>query len=109
MLDAKEINSEIAKWEALESSYPNYAKLADLYVIRREMQKQDNTESDYGMEYSSAGPQPLDFYGDSEFLQAVAGKDPAAVWEVMDDLMDTLRVVNSRVYNRILSQVRELE
>ena len=40
MLDAREIDSEIAKWEALESSYPNYAKLADLYVIRREMQKQ---------------------------------------------------------------------
>lgn len=108
MLDAKEINSEIAKWEALESSYPNYAKLADLYVIRREMQKQDNPESDYVREYSSAGPQSLEFYGDSEFLQAVAGKDPAAVWEIMDDLMDTLRVVSPRVYDRVMGKIKAL-
>ena len=108
MLDAREIDSEIAKWEALESSYPNYAKLADLYVIRREMQKQDSPESDYSREYSAAGPQPLKSYGDSEFLQAVAGKDPAAVWEIMDDLMDTLRVVNPRVYDRIMGKIKSL-
>lgn len=109
MLDAKEINSEIAKWEALESSYPNYAKLADLYVIRREMQKQDNPESDYSREYSSTGPQPLEFYGDSEFLQAVTGKDPAAVWEIMDDLMDTLRATAPRVYDSIIRKIKEIE
>lgn len=108
MLDAREIDSEIAKWEALESSYPNYAKLADLYVIRREMQKQDNPESAYSMEYSFSGPQPLESYGDSEFLQAVAGKDPAAVWEIMDDLMDTLRVVNPRVYDRVMGKIKAL-
>lgn len=108
MLDAREIDSEIAKWEALESSYPNYAKLADLYVIRREMQKQDNPESAYSMEYSFSGPQPLESYGDSEFLQAVAGKDPAAVWEIMDDLMDTLRTVNTRVYDRIMGKIKSL-
>lgn len=108
MLDAREIDSEIAKWEALESSYPNYAKLADLYVIRREMQKQDSPESAYSMEHSFSGPQPLKSYGDSEFLQAVAGKDPAAVWEIMDDLMDTLQTVNPRVYNRVMERVRSV-
>ena len=38
MLDAKEINAEIARLEYVESSYPNYAKLADLYIIRDRME-----------------------------------------------------------------------
>lgn len=108
MLDAREIDSEIAKWEALESSYPNYAKLADLYVIRREMQKQEPPEEPYNWGYSSAGAETLDQYGDSDFLRAVAGKNQAAVWEIMDDLMDTLQTVNPRVYNRVMERVRSV-
>lgn len=108
MLDAREIDSEIAKWEALESSYPNYAKLADLYVIRREMQKQEPPEEPYNWGYSSATAETLDQYGDSDFLQAIAGKVPAAVWEIMDDLMDTLRAVNPRVYDRIMGKIKSL-
>ena len=34
MLDSEEIDSEISKWERLDSSYKNYEKLADLYIIR---------------------------------------------------------------------------
>ncbi len=37
-------------------------------------------------------------YGDSNFLQTVAEKDPAA-WRVMDEHMETLRVVNPRAYS----------
>ena len=108
MLDAREIDSEIAKWEALESSYPNYAKLADLYVIRREMQKQEPAEESYSWGYPSASAETLDQYGDSDFLRAVSGKNQAAVWEIMDDLMDTLQTVNPRVYNRVMERVRSV-
>ena len=38
MIDAKEINAEIARLEYVESSYPNYTKLADLYIIRDKME-----------------------------------------------------------------------
>ncbi|WP_279280006.1 hypothetical protein [Pseudoflavonifractor sp. 524-17] len=38
----------------------------------------------------------LDQYGDSDFLRAVSGKPPSKAWMVMDELMDTLRVVNPR-------------
>ena len=41
MLDKAEIRKEIARLEYEESSYPNYAKLADLYVIRDKMQEEE--------------------------------------------------------------------
>lgn len=47
-------------------------------------------------------------YGDSDFLQAVAGKDPAATWAVMDELMETLQVVNPRAYDSVLRKINRL-
>ena len=44
MLDALEIRKEIARLEYEESSYPNYAKLATLYTIRAEMNKENDME-----------------------------------------------------------------
>ena len=46
--------------------------------------------------YSAAPANPVAVYGDSDFLQAVSGKDPAHVFAVMDELMDTLHIINER-------------
>lgn len=107
MLDAKEIDIEIARLEYGESSYPAYAKLANLYTIRNQM----NMKSEPVPAQSfSAAPDPYSMpqYGDSEFLSAVSGKDEAEVWGIMDDLMDTLRVTAPRVYNGVMRKIRDL-
>jgi hypothetical protein len=109
MLDPKEIDFEISKWEYLESDYDNYAKLADLYTIRDHMNRQTPYETSY-----SAAPATTEFssvvedYGDSDFLQTVYGKDQADAWAVMDDLMDTLHTVNPRVYEGVMRKIRAL-
>lgn len=108
MLNAAEIKKEIARLEYEESSYPNYAKLADLYIIRDRMQ---DGEDDRMTRYSSApAPEPtsesVSRYGDSDFLRAVSGLDQGRAWTVMDELMDTLRVVNSRVYDSVMRKLQ---
>ena len=52
------------------------------------------------------GPETVGEYGESDFLRAVAGKDPAAMWKIMDDLMDTLKMVNERSYNSVMRKIR---
>lgn len=113
MLDEAEIRKEIARLEYEESSYPNYAKLADLYTIRNQMQDGQGGSKFVG--YYSADPAPateepktVGEYGDSEFLLAVAGKDPAKAWTVVDELMDTLSLVNRRVYDSVLRKIKSL-
>ena len=54
--------------------------------------------------YSAA---PAKEYGDSDFLRAVARVDPARAWEVMDELMDSLKVVNERVYNSVMRKLEK--
>lgn len=107
MLDEREIRKEIARLEYEESSYRNYAKLADLYAIRREMHGGSEIVGAYS---AAAPPEPSERYtvgeyGDSAFLLAVSGKDPTRVWPIIDELMDTLSMVNKRVYDSVMRKI----
>ena len=115
MLDKAEIRKEIARLEYVESSYPNYAKLAELYVIRGKMQEEERDAGGRRVGYFSGAPTPVTAepatvgeYGDSEFLLAVSGKDPAKAWTVVDELMDTLSLVNRKVYDSVLRKIKSM-
>lgn len=119
MLDKAEIRKEIARLEYEESSYHNYAMLADLYVIRQQMQEDeqgsrctrlhaysgDPAPAVQAAASQAAVPQTVGSYGDSDFLRAVEGKDPSRVWTIMDELMDTLLLVNRRVYDSVMRKI----
>ena len=120
MLDKAEIRKEIARLEYEESSYFNYAKLADLYVIRDKMQEDEQrSRSSRVHAYSganapavqaavpqAAATQMVGSYGDSDFLRAIAEKDPSKVWPIVDELMDTLAIVNAKVYHSVMQKVQ---
>lgn len=111
MLNEEEINVEIARLEFEESSYPNYAKLADLYTIKNQMTGGGvaRNYAEYDRGYSGApDPGVVSVSGGSDFMQAVNGKPGQGAWAVMDELMDTLRVVNSRVYDGVMAKLRAL-
>lgn len=55
-------------------------------------------------EYSAA-PAPVEVFGDSDFLRAVSAVEPSVAWAVMDELMDSLKVVNERVYNSVMRKL----
>ncbi len=53
-----------------------------------------------------SGAESVGSYGSSDFLLAIQGKDPGAMWRIMDELMDTLKMVNERIYNGIMRKIR---
>ena len=108
MLDRREIDIEIARLEYMESSYPNYAKLADLYTIREQMNRTEslNIHDNYGM--SNTASKSLN-RNDSEFLMAIANKNSEDVLQIIDDLMDTMRVANPRVYNSVIRKIQSIQ
>lgn len=103
----KEIEWAISELENQESSKGNYALLAALYICRDKMRG----GGDYAMSYASA-PIPheesIPQYGTSEFLQVVSGVDSKSAWSIMDELMETLRVVNPKVYESVLRKLRNI-
>lgn len=62
------------------------------------------------IDVSVPGPETRweDMYGDSDFLKAVFGKKASSAWTVMDELMDTLHVVNPKVYESVMRKIKEL-
>lgn len=102
----KEIEWAISELEKGESSFPVYAKLANLYTVRDKMMKHSVQQSQVSP-YSEVEPMPetIGRYGDSGFLKSVAGKNPAKVWTIIDDFMDSLRVVNRRAYDNLIRRL----
>lgn len=112
MLNEQEINEEIAALENKRNhSATDCANLANLYSIRDHAFRRtelDQHISAYSQASAPIATSVLDNYGDSDFLLVVSGKVPADAWGIMDDLMDTLRVVNPRVYESVMRKMRSL-
>lgn len=106
----KEIEWAISELEQEESSFNVYAKLANLYTVRKEMLSDPETQKHMSLYSEASDPIPtqIEQYGDSDFLIAISGKDPAKAWVIMDELMETLRVVNARAYDRIMRKLSQL-
>lgn len=109
MIDEKELQLWISRLETEESNWTNYEKLAALYIIQNQNAPK---EPERPMLYSAApapvetyAPETVGNYGDSDFLQAVSDMAPARAWEVMDELMDSLKIVNERVYNSVMQKL----
>lgn len=111
MINKQDLNETIAELENARDHSPQMCqRLADLYIIREKLFDESATH-DYG--YSKAAEpmheiEPLVDYGDSDFLIAIRGKLPKNAWLVIDELMDTLRVVNPRVYDSVMRKIRAL-
>lgn len=108
MIDDKEIQRWIARLECEESSWSNYEKLAVLYALQKREEPNQVITAPAVAAYSdteSNGADLVGDYGDSDFLRAVSGSDPARAWAIMDELMDSLRVVNERVYNSVMRKL----
>ncbi len=100
----KEIDWAISELLQQESSFRTYSRLADLYAVRDRLREGQNAN----MENEPTAQPISDRSGTSEFLQAVSEKDQEKVLLIMDELMETLRVVNPRVYDSVLHKIARL-
>lgn len=103
----EEIEWAISELKKEESGWAVYSKLADLCTVRKELLGAPDQQPHIAA-YSEAAPIPesIGQYGDSDFLRAVAGKNPDRVWLVLDEFVESLSVVNRKAYNNL---VRRLE
>lgn len=118
MLDMREIEQEIAAIEhAKNHSKSDCIFLAALYSIR-DHQKSDipyyvpSTYSQIPIAYSQAAEPDIsakiEVSGNSEFIRSISGKNTNAIWKVVDELMDTLKLANPRVYDGVIREIQAL-
>lgn len=88
MIDINEINGEIQKLENLPLSYQTLERLSWLYTVRDHISHP-----------------VIECFGDSECMKACAGKPIDQIMPVVDELMDTLLIIQPRLYDAVMSRL----
>lgn len=89
--------------ESQPKSYETAEKLAVMLYLREHMTDFTPASGDKG-----APAAVVEVSGDSEFMREVNGRPAADVWRIMEELMETLEVVEPRVYNGVIRRIREI-
>lgn len=98
MITLEEVLEALDELEDAPHDWDTTQKLAALLVLRDKL----------GGGADSREGVPVLPPADSEFLQLALGHDPAAVWSVLDELMDTLAVMMPRMYDGVMRRLREI-
>lgn len=108
MITEKELREAIAECQGARNPNANTCiKLAAFYTILNNLYPQ--TEAP---QYSFSGipdtePYVIEYGGQSDFADTIRGKDPDAVWAVMDEMMDAVSVLQPRLYDSCMQKLRE--
>lgn len=111
MITKQDLDEAIAECQGQRNPNANTCiKLASFFIIRRELFKEDKEDEQFSqpMFSYSSGENIIGRYGDSEFLEAVDGKPIENVMLVMNELMDSMQVLQPRIYDSVMRKVSGL-
>ena len=110
MITKQDLDEAIAECQGQRNPNANTCiKLASFYIIRRELFKEDKEdEQPQQSMFSFSSGETLGRYGDSDFLESVSGKPIEAVMLVMNELMDSMQVLQPRIYDSVMRKVSGL-
>ena len=107
MFTEKELLEAIDECEnSLPKNFTTCEKLAVFYTIL------DHITAEDSLPLMSASPEPetvVGDYGTSEFYLAVQGKEANKIWPIFGELMDALKVLNPKLYNRTIERLTSAE
>ena len=110
MITEQDLQAAIAECQGVRNPTASTCiKLAAFYTIRNELFK-DYEEVPM---YSRSGPpveqaeEYINYDSGSEFSQVINGMPSRDAWAVIDELMDTLQVINPRLYAGVIQKLEE--
>lgn len=110
MLERRDVEERIAEIKGKRNQTESECmKLAAYIIIRDDFDK--GTVGSYG----DAAPAPvkptaeavIGDYGDTEFLQVIAGRNPDDVWPIIAEAMESLKLMEPRFYAGILRKINQ--
>ena len=114
-MNIKEIESTIYELENGETTYQKCQKLANLYVVKDHLTIKPVMHGQSGA-YEQNAPQEISSqvvrHGrsgdhDSPFLKKVREIPPDEAWGLMDEVMETLKIIHPRLYNGVFRRLEE--
>ena len=117
MITEKDLIEAIAECQGERNPNANTCiKSAAFYTIKNELfgkPEQPPVIADNATSYSYAA-QPaepvettIDYYSDTDFSRAIDGRPAAEIWPIMDDLMNTLQMLQPRIYDAVMRNLQK--
>ena len=103
MYSKVELHAAIEELLSGKHSIQNCEKLASIYTILDHLYPDNNIDKGYSFDN---GVDVFGAYGNSEFLRLIEAKKIEDVMPVIDELVETIQVLNPRLY---ASFIRKLE
>ena len=100
MLSRAEMESAIREYEDSQPSYQNCERLATLYTLYDHLYSNRQEVVPRYVDEETVGE-----YGESDFFQAITGKEAAQVWQVVGELVDAVSVLNPRLYTAMMEKL----
>lgn len=110
MLCENDLVCKIAEYRCRETlTESDCVKLAAFLTIRDCL---FHADEGYQEQSFAAPPEPtadrvVEFGSDSEFFEAANGLPIDSIWEIIDELMETLQVINPRLYAGVIRKLQE--
>lgn len=106
MISEEDLKKAIAECQGARNPTANTCiKLAAFYTIYDHLYPAEHKEDLPQRIFQSVEEDTVAEYGDSEFYRLISGRKAADVWKVMNDLMDTLQVINPRLYDGVMREI----
>lgn len=96
MIDVKDLQVAISETEQLPESYQKCQKLAVFYYLLDRMENEDNKKIAVKINNNQ-----------SEFLKLASRADPESLFELLDELVGTIKVINNNLYNAFLNKLKK--
>ncbi len=101
MFTKNQLLEAIDELEMSQATYQNCEKLATFYSIYDHLYGERIPAQETSREVI------ISSHGESEFLRAIEGQESSKVWEVIDELLETIKALNPRLYQATLQELRE--
>lgn len=110
MITEKDLLEAIAECQGQRNPNANTCiKLAAYYTILDNIRKEAEPGEQPIPMYSYDAPKQERYYSESEFGDIVSRHETADVLKVVDELMETLRVMQPRLYDAFIRKLAALE
>lgn len=101
MITEKELLQAIELCKKDPVTYANIEKLANLFIVYDHLYGVEPQIDDRRITVENI----IGHHGDSEFMTIIADQRADKVWDVMDELMGTIKVINPHLYEGVLRKL----
>lgn len=105
-----DLDQAIAECQGVRDPNANTCiKLAAYYTIRDAMFGVNNKEDAVKTipQYSFAARPTISYASDSEFASIINSKNPDKIWPIVDELIETIRIIYPKLYEVTMKKVKD--